>query len=98
MQITITPSALNWFKEAFTIPEGMGIRFYGKVYGTTNKHEGFSVGLNIDSPSRPLVEFEQAGIRFFIDENDDWFFKDLDLTVDFDEKSQVPTYTFTETK
>ncbi|MBO0450459.1 iron-sulfur cluster biosynthesis protein [Enterococcus sp. MJM12] len=96
MKITITPAAAKWFKTELTVDEGMGVRFYGKVYGKTQVHEGFSVGMSVDTPENPIAKATADGILFYADEADEWFFKGYDLTVDLDEKLNEPKYLFTE--
>lgn len=96
MNLTITPAAVDWFKDEIVLEKGMGIKFYGKVYGKTEVHEGFSIGMSVDRPENPLVEKEIDGILFYIEETDDWFFKGYDLTVDYDEGLDEPKYSFTE--
>ena len=94
MKITVTPAALAWFQEEVTVPEGQGVRFFGKVYGKTQVHDGFSVGMTIDTPDEPIVQTNEGGILFFVEEADDWFFKGYDLVVAFDEKLNEPKYEF----
>lgn len=96
MKLTITPAAVKWFKKELTIDEGMGVRFFGKVYGKTQVHEGFSIGMNVEKPDQPIVSVTEDGILFFADEADEWFFKGYDLTVDYDGKLDEPQYQFTE--
>lgn len=95
MKLEITPKAQEWFKEEISLAPGMGIRFYGKVYGKTDVHEGFSIGISAEQPVQPLLKEEVDGITYYIEETDDWFFKGYDLTVDFDEKLEEPKYVFT---
>ncbi|MHC5268044.1 HesB/YadR/YfhF family protein [Enterococcus sp. LJL98] len=96
MKVTVTPKVLDWFKKEIVLEEGQGIRFFGKVYGSTQVHEGFSVGMSVDRPERVLFEEEIEGLLFFVDENDDWFFRGYEMTVDLDEKLNEPAYFFTE--
>mgnify|MGYP001194239460 FL=1 len=96
MKITVTPEALAWFQAEVEVPTGQGVRFFGKVYGKTQVHDGFSVGMTIDTPEKPIVETKEAGILFFAEEADDWFFKGYDLVVAYDEKLEEPKYEFTE--
>ncbi|BCA85443.1 iron-sulfur cluster biosynthesis protein [Enterococcus saigonensis] len=96
MKITITPQAAKWFKTELSVDANMGVRFYGKVYGKTQVHEGFSVGMSVDTPENPIAKTTVEGILFFADEADEWFFKGYDLTVDLDEKLNEPKYLFTE--
>lgn len=96
MKLTITPSAIDWFKREIVLESGMGIRFFGKVYGKTQVHDGFSVGLSVDRPEHLLASETIADILFFVEETDEWFFKGYDMTVDYDEKLDEPMYLFTE--
>ncbi len=98
MKITIKPEALAWFKSELEIPKGQGVRFFGKVYGKTDVHDGFSIGMNVDTPEKPIAETIEEGILFFADEADEWFFKGYDLIVAYDEKLNEPKYEFSEAK
>lgn len=94
MKLTITPKAQDWFKKEMDPTAGQGIKFYGKVYGKTQIHDGFSVGLAVDTPEKTLVEETIGGQLFFIEESDEWFFKGYDLEVDYDEELDEPKYKF----
>lgn len=97
MELKITPRAQEWFKRELQLDAGMGVRFYGKVYGNTNVHEGFSVGMSVDTPEKPLVQTEVDGLNYYVEENDDWFFSGYDLLVDYNEALDEPTYLFEKT-
>ena len=92
MKLTITPKAQEWFKREIELSNGQGIKFYGKVYGKTQVHDGFSVGMSVDTPETPLIEENTNGMMFFVEEADEWFFKGYDLVVDYDEKLEEPKY------
>ncbi|MBO0454039.1 MULTISPECIES: HesB/YadR/YfhF family protein [Enterococcus] len=94
MELTITPKAQEWFKRELELAEGQGIKFYGKVYGKTQVHDGFSVGMSVDTPESPLIEEIVSGMMFFVEESDEWFFKGYDLVVDYDERLEEPKYEF----
>lgn len=96
MKLTVTPKAIEWFKKEMDLDKEMGIRFYGKVYGKTQVHDGFSVGMSVDTPNQTIVQETIEDILFFIDEADEWFFKGYDLIVDYDEKLDEPKYRFEE--
>ncbi|ALS35900.1 MULTISPECIES: HesB/YadR/YfhF family protein [Enterococcus] len=98
MKLTITPRAQQWFKEEVGVTSDSGIRFYGKIYGKTDVHEGFSIAMSVEAPDQPLVKEEIDGITYFIEETDDWFFKGYDLLVDYDEEKDEPKYKFAENK
>ncbi|EOL49374.1 HesB/YadR/YfhF family protein [Enterococcus caccae] len=94
MKLTITPNAQQWFKNEIAVSSDSGIRFYGKIYGKTDVHEGFSIAMSVEAPDQPLVKEVIDGITYFIEETDDWFFKGYDLLVDYDEEKDEPEYKF----
>ncbi|MDT2737222.1 iron-sulfur cluster biosynthesis protein [Enterococcus pseudoavium] len=94
MKLAITPQAQAWFKREIEPADGQGIKFYGKVYGKTQVHDGFSVGMSVDTPESPLIEEKVNGMMFFVEEADEWFFKGYDLIVDYDEELGEPKYDF----
>lgn len=94
MKLTITPKAQEWFKREIELSNGQGIKFYGKVYGKTQVHDGFSVGMSVDTPETPLIEENTNGMMFFVEEADEWFFKGYDLVVDYDTELDEPKYEF----
>ena len=94
MKLTITPKAQEWFKREIELGDNQGIKFYGKVYGKTQVHDGFSVGMSVDIPENPLIEEDVNGMTFFVEEADEWFFKGYDLVVDYDTELNEPKYEF----
>lgn len=94
MKLTITPKAQEWFKREIELGDNQGIKFYGKVYGKTQVHDGFSVGMSVDTPETPLIEENTNGMMFFVEEADEWFFKGYDLVVDYDTELNEPKYEF----
>ena len=94
MNITITEAAIDWFKRTVSRPRKRRSLF-GKIYGKTQIHDGFSVGMSVDKPENPIVQ-KTVSDMLFIEEADEWFFKGYDLQVDYDEKLDEPKYSFTE--
>lgn len=95
MKITISDKCQAWFKKELDLSPGDGIRFFGKYGGSTNVHVGFTTGMMIGLPSaQTLGQAVLAGITYFVDETDDWFFHGYDLTVDFNETLNEPVYTY----
>lgn len=80
------------------IAGGKGVRFFGKVYGKSPIHEGFSVAIEVAEPNNPIAQTEENGVIYFVDASDDWFFHGYDLEVGFDENQQEPEYHFHENK
>ncbi|QIL46332.1 hypothetical protein G7081_04255 [Vagococcus coleopterorum] len=96
MNLTISDKGQAWFKSELNLKDGDGIRFFGKYGGSTNVHVGFTTGMTIAEPStNTLAKIEVNGITYFTEESDEWFFHGFDLAVDYDEKLDEPTYTYT---
>lgn len=97
MKITITPAASKWFHEDMGVTTGNGVRFYGKTYGKTPVHHGFSIGVaRDDEPHRPIASTETDGVNYYVNDRDEWFFKGYDLTVDYDTENDGPKYEYIE--
>ncbi len=79
------------------LSSGSQVGFHSRVYGKTAVHEGFSVGLSVESPDGALLIAETIdGIQYYITENDDWFFNGYDFEVDFSPKEENFIYRFIE--
>lgn len=97
MKIDITKDAQEWFNTELGLTEGSGIHFSGKVYGKTEVHEGFSVGMAVDKPgSDVMASTEINGVVYYVNDQDDWFFSGYDLEVDYDAEKDTPIYHFNE--
>lgn len=94
MEIKITDQALDWYISEMELKPGDGIHFYGKVYGKTNVHEGFSIAMEIKKPSKPEYELKLKDISFFVEPGDIWFFSGYNLNIDYDKSIDGPKYTF----
>ncbi len=94
MKIEISNEAAKWYEDNVGLSAGDGIRFYGKVYGKTMVHEGFSIAFRKEEPVKPESSTVVNGITYFITDNDTWFFARYDLDVEYDSKSDSPEYIF----
>src|SRR5690625_417814 len=98
MKITLTEKASNWFEKNFPLNEGEAVRFFGKTYGQTEVHDGFSIGVQVDDPDNHndiLSSTEVNGRKYFTTKEDEWFFSGYDLEVDIDDEYGEPSYHFT---
>jgi len=99
MKISITDRAIKWFESELLLDKGDAVRFFGKVYGKTDVHEGFSVGMNAEQPNSGVFsKTEVNGITYFAGLEDDWFFRGYNLEVDYDKDIDAPVYYFEEIK
>lgn len=94
MEITVTPKAQQWFRDEVGMKDGDAVGFFGKVYGKTAIHEGFSMGMNVTAPDDALYETEINGLTYYIEKNDEWFFSGYNLNIDYDAKKDEPIYNF----
>lgn len=94
MKIVLTEQALQWFKDEMEATSGDMIRFYARYGGSSPFHEGFSLGMNREQAHEIGVLTEHAGIQFYIEQADLWFFNDHDLIVSVDEKLDELQYAY----
>ncbi|KRN99797.1 HesB/YadR/YfhF family protein [Companilactobacillus kimchiensis] len=94
MKIEITPKADQWFKEELDLVPGDGVHFYGKVYGKTMVHEGFSIAMRKEKPIDPESITVIDGVSYYITDSDTWFFARYDLLVEYDPDLDGPKYIF----
>lgn len=97
MKITLSNRAIEWFETQFPLNEGEAVRFFGKTYGKTEVHEGFSVGLEFDDPKESddiLASTEINNRTYFVNKQDDWFFGGYNLSIDIDNQFNEPSYHF----
>lgn len=98
MFLTIDPQVSAWFQTEMELEEGEAIRFLGKVYGNTEIHDGFSIGIRLEPPKKPLVETIVDGVLYYIETQDEWFFHSYSLQVELDTSLNEPTYRFIKNK
>jgi uncharacterized protein YneR len=87
MEIVLSQTAIQWFKEEVELKNGDNIRFYVKIYGNSPVQEGFSLAFTVDNqPIDVAVKTEKEGLTFFIEGSDLWFFNGHDLVVDYNKQ------------
>jgi uncharacterized protein YneR len=96
MKLTVAKEAHDWYVDEMGLEEGDGVRFFGRVYGSTEVHDNFSVAIRIGSPDDPLVTKEIDGITYFIEKSDQWFFEGYNFNIAYDDKGKEPVYHFNE--
>lgn len=102
MEITLKKEAIEWFENKFPLNEGEAVRFFGKTYGNTEVHEGFSVGMQMDKPENHdegiLAITEKNGRTYFTTKKDEWFFEGYHLEIGIDDHYSEPYYHFIDKK
>lgn len=82
MKIVISSDALEWFDSEMDVTAGDHIRFFPRYGGTSQIHQGFSLGVNREEPVSVGVETTIADVQYYIEERDVWFFNNHDLYVE----------------
>jgi uncharacterized protein YneR len=94
MNFSISNKAADWYKNELDLNTGDKIRFYVRYGGHSPIQKGFSLGISPDSPSNTSIKVEEAGITFFIENDDLWFFDNHDLEIDLNEKMNEPEFIY----
>ncbi|MFY3792028.1 HesB/YadR/YfhF family protein [Ureibacillus sp. MALMAid1270] len=94
MNIVVTDEAFNWFKKEMEVEPGDFIRFYARYGGSSPFHEGFSLGMNRETPHDIGVESIVNGVHFYIEKDDEWFFNQHDLHVVVNKKIDEIAYEY----
>lgn len=94
MKIVLSDDARRWFDEEMEAQSGDYIKFFARYGGSSPLHDGFSLGIMKEPPDELAVETKVAGVHFYIEDRDYWFFDEHDLHVDVDPKLNELVYTY----
>lgn len=84
MFISIDERATSWFTTEFDFNYPFSIRMFPQYAGFGQKNKGYSLAFSLETPTTAGYTKVVNGITFFVEENDVWFFEDIEtyLTVD----------------
>lgn len=94
MKIIVTDDAIQWFKDEMDLQPGEHIRFFARYGGSNPFHEGYSIGMNTDTPIHAIVTTNVGGFNFFIEEDDEWFFDGHDFQVTVNKELDEISYDY----
>jgi len=94
LNIHISDTALTWFKDEVGLKPGSYVRFYPMIYGNSPVQENFSLGFSIEDPVDAIASTEVAGIQFYAEETDVWYFNGHDLYVKYNEAMDEVEYDY----
>ncbi|WP_110113318.1 HesB/YadR/YfhF family protein [Bacillus sp. CGMCC 1.16541] len=94
MKLTVTEQAANWYKTEMNVTSDQYVRFFARYGGCSNVQKGFSLGVGTDNPINIGAETTVAGITFFIEEEDVWYFDSHDLIVDYNSETKEPDFKY----
>ncbi|PLR94122.1 HesB/YadR/YfhF family protein [Bacillus sp. T33-2] len=81
--ITINDSAYKWFETEFHAQKPFFIRLYPQYAGFGVQNKGYSLAFSLEKPEIAAQQQEIDGITFFVESNDEWFFNDTDLEIQY---------------
>ncbi len=92
MKFSLSKEAAEWYKNELQLQEGDAIRFFVQYGGCSTVQKGLSLGIRKDTPVNPVAEVTQEGIRFFVEEEDEWYFDKHDFSVTYEAGSEAPEF------
>ncbi len=92
MNITIDDLSVQWYIKELDLKQGDSIRFFARYGGCGTIQKGFSLGVLKDAPTNIGAKTEKDGIKFYIEEDDLWYFDQRDFSITFNEKNQEPEF------
>ncbi|GAA0611669.1 HesB/YadR/YfhF family protein [Virgibacillus siamensis] len=93
MNLHISENAAKWYKQELDIETSANVRFFVR-YGFGGIVPGFSLGVGFDEPVTIHASHESAGITFYIEEKDAWYFDGNDLSVQMNNKLNEPEFKY----
>lgn len=94
MEMLISNEASAWFKRELALPEGAYIRLFPRYSSGGGLHPGFSLGIANEPPGRQAVQTEQAGIVFYMEEQDLWYMEGYNLSIVYSEAEDDIEYVY----
>ncbi len=93
MKLTVSNEAASWYKEELSLSPPAFVRFFPR-YGFGGHIPGFSIGISNQSPTEVYKSTEVDQVTFFIENEDAWYFQDINLNVNFNETLQEAEFTY----
>ncbi|AIQ69265.1 HesB/YadR/YfhF family protein [Paenibacillus graminis] len=94
MKMLISNEAAAWFKRELSLQDGAYIRLFPRYSSGGGLHSGFSLGIANEPPGRPAVQREQAGIVFYMEEQDLWYMEGYSLSIVYSEAEDDIEYVY----
>ena len=98
MEFTVTQPAAQWYKRELELEDGDYVRFFARYGGYSDIHRGFSLAISMEKPNDPAFQTESAGITFYVEKNDAWYFHDVNFRVKYRRKEDDVVFDFDEKK
>ncbi|WP_028558930.1 HesB/YadR/YfhF family protein [Paenibacillus pinihumi] len=83
MNLTVEPTAAQWYKQELLLEAGDALRIYVQLGGCGSVQPGFSLGVVKDTPRKPALQHEVDGILFYMEEDNLWYLDDKSLRISY---------------
>lgn len=93
MEIKISDEAFKWFHDEMEVVDGESVRFFVR-YGGSGLQPGFSLGVTKDQPHEAAVELEKDQVKYYIEQQDLWYFDGNDLIVSVNDELGELDYSY----
>ncbi|OKP73070.1 hypothetical protein A3842_22280 [Paenibacillus sp. P3E] len=94
MKMEVSKDAAAWFKRELLLRDGAYIRLFPRYSSGGGLHPGFSLGIADEPPGRPAVQTDQAGIIFYMEEQDLWYMEGYSLAIVYSEAEDDIEYVY----
>ncbi|MBM7598443.1 uncharacterized protein YneR [Virgibacillus halotolerans] len=94
MKLDISQEAVDWYRTELDIDESKTLRFFVRYGGVGGKIPGFSLGITSEQPEAIHASAKSAGITFYIEESDAWYFEDSDLEIKLNKQLDEPEFNY----
>ncbi|OKP88329.1 hypothetical protein A3844_08120 [Paenibacillus helianthi] len=94
MKMEVSKDAAAWFKRELLLQDGAHIRLFPRYSSGGGLHPGFSLGIADEPPGRPAVQTDQAGIIFYMEEQDLWYMEGYSLAIVYSEAEDDIEYVY----
>lgn len=94
MKIEISEEAAEWYKKELQLSDGNFLRFFPRYGGVGGNIPGFSIGINTNKPIDLQTKTVFQGITFYIEKEDEWYFEDKNLIIEYDATLKEPRFSY----
>ncbi|WP_025026460.1 HesB/YadR/YfhF family protein [Caldalkalibacillus mannanilyticus] len=88
MKLTVTPAAIECFKEQWGFKEGQHIRFFARYGGCGSVQASFSMGIAQEEPKEIALSTVEQGMIFYVEQEDMWYLNGQNLHVDYQPETE----------
>ncbi|MGN7356121.1 HesB/YadR/YfhF family protein [Paenibacillus sp. SAF-054] len=96
MMLRISQDAAKWYIKELGLQSGSALRFFPRYSSGGGLHPGFSLGISVEEPDRPVLREEIEGVVFFMEEQDGWYLRGYNLVVRYLESQDDIEYIYEE--